>query len=88
MKKVLLIISFLWHIIISNAQISPKNKIISGPMLGQVELRTATVWIEVTAVVKTIADIVVPLRAVDLLAVKIIAPYQLPALLHGGGRQG
>jgi len=55
MKKVLLIISFLWHIIISHAQTSPKNKIISGPMLGQVELRTATVWIEVAAVVKTIA---------------------------------
>ena len=55
MKKVLLIISFLWHILISNAQPSANNKIISGPMLGQIELRTASIWIEVDAAVKTIA---------------------------------
>ncbi|MBS1599417.1 MAG: alkaline phosphatase family protein [Bacteroidetes bacterium] len=54
MKKLLLIISFLCHIC-SIAQVSSKNKIISGPMLGQVELRTATVWIEVNATVKTVA---------------------------------
>jgi alkaline phosphatase D len=55
MKRLLLIISFLWHVVISIAQLSPKNKIISGPMLGQVELRTATLWVEVNASVKTVA---------------------------------
>src|SRR4029077_11484784 len=55
MKKVLLIISFLWHIVFADAQALQKNKIISGPVLGQVELRTASIWIEVTPDIKKIA---------------------------------
>lgn len=55
MKRVLLIISFLYHIIPVYPQSTKRDKIISGPMLGQVELRTATLWIEVSAAVKTIS---------------------------------
>jgi len=55
MRKLLLIISFVGPMAYVTAQPSQKSKVISGPMLGQVELRTATVWIEVASSVKSVA---------------------------------
>ncbi|HEX4850612.1 MAG TPA: hypothetical protein VFV08_07395, partial [Puia sp.] len=54
MKKLLMIFSFSSVIVSSLAQVS-SDKIISGPLLGQVELRTAAIWIQVDSSVKSLA---------------------------------
>jgi alkaline phosphatase D len=53
MKKLWLIFYFM-PVLFSRAQ-SPKSAaIVSGPMLGQVELRTASVWIQVSADISSV----------------------------------
>ena len=52
MKKLWLIFYLLPSLFI---QAQPKNGIVSGPMLGQTELRTASIWVEVTPRVKSVA---------------------------------
>src|SRR5690349_14883103 len=39
---------FLVLVILSMQSVFAQGKIVSGPMLGQIELRTATVWVEAT----------------------------------------
>jgi hypothetical protein len=47
-----LYIIFFFSIVSANAQ---DKTIVAGPMLGQVELRTARIWIEAGSVAKTAA---------------------------------
>jgi alkaline phosphatase D len=50
-KRNLLIVFF--YSLLSTSIAQPSHLIISGPMLGQVELRTATIWIELSPNVRT-----------------------------------
>ncbi|PWT77790.1 MAG: phosphodiesterase [Bacteroidetes bacterium] len=54
MKKLLMIFSFSPFLLSSFAQV-PSHKIIAGPLLGQVELRTAAIWIQVDSSVRKLA---------------------------------
>jgi alkaline phosphatase D len=51
--KKLLPVLFLFHTVQLNAQ--NKNGIVSGPWAGNIELRNATIWVEVTPDVKSVA---------------------------------
>ena len=53
MKKLWLIFFFI-PIQFASAQELPKGAIISGPMIGQVEMRTATLWLQVSTDVSSI----------------------------------
>ena len=53
MKKLWLIFYFIPHLI-TQAQTLKTDDIVSGPMLGQVELRTAILWLQVSAVVSSV----------------------------------
>jgi len=48
MKKHWLIFSFV-HVVFAQAQPTKAVSVVSGPMLGQVELRTASIWIQVSS---------------------------------------
>jgi alkaline phosphatase D len=54
MKKLWLIFFFI-HVLFTEAQQLPAGAIVSGPMLGQVELRTATLWLQVSANINSIS---------------------------------
>ncbi|HTB26330.1 MAG TPA: hypothetical protein VK711_13230, partial [Puia sp.] len=54
MKKLWLIFFFI-PVQFASAQELPKGAIISGPMIGQVEMRTATLWLQVSADVSSIS---------------------------------
>src|SRR5215475_12386718 len=54
MKKLMMIFSFLSCYLSSLAQVS-SQKIIAGPLLGQIELRTAAIWVQVDSSVKRLA---------------------------------
>jgi alkaline phosphatase D len=51
--RILLSAFFLFFLFVTQAQTN--NGIISGPMLGQIELRTANVWLQVAPEVKSVA---------------------------------
>ena len=51
LQRRLLIVCFYGFLSTANAQ--PAGPVVSGPMLGQVELRTAQIWIELSPEVKT-----------------------------------
>ena len=53
MRKLWLIFYFI-HFGIAQGQSFPKGSVISGPMLGAVELRTAIVWLQVSAEVRAV----------------------------------
>jgi alkaline phosphatase D len=53
--KRLLLISFLLYDTIIKAQTINAGSVISGPMLGQVELRTASVWLQVSSEITSAA---------------------------------
>ncbi len=54
MKKLWLIFLFIPILLVKAQSLKPED-IISGPMLGQVELRTAAVWLEVSTEVQSVA---------------------------------
>jgi alkaline phosphatase D len=54
MKKLWLIFCFM-PVVISWAQSVNAGSVVSGPMLGQIELRTASVWIQVSSDITTVA---------------------------------
>jgi alkaline phosphatase D len=54
MKKLWLIFCFM-PVLFAQAQPLKPGSVVSGPMLGQVELRTATVWLQVSAGVSSVS---------------------------------
>jgi len=53
MKKLWLIFFFM-PVLFAGAQQLPADAIVSGPMTGQVELRTATIWLQVSANISSV----------------------------------
>ncbi|MFI5154531.1 MAG: alkaline phosphatase D family protein [Chitinophagales bacterium] len=51
-QRTLLIVCFYSVISQTSAQRNSNNLIVSGPMMGQIELRTATIWLELSPTVK------------------------------------
>ena len=52
MKNIFLIAIFVFNILTSSAQ---QNKLVSGPWAGNVGIRTATIWAEVSPAVKKVS---------------------------------
>ena len=54
MRKLWLIFYFI-PVLVSNAQTAESSVVVSGPMLGGVELRTAIIWLQVSANVRSVS---------------------------------